>query len=303
MPTCVATCCRRRRRGLLQGDGGEGRRAEDEPDRRGGRQAGVRRRGEQGAARALQHRQGCLARVQAVPQGEPHKSARAARRLVSRARRTQGGGDPIDGPTKSEGSKDEQKAALGSFIKVNTGLSVFIGKGQIGAFDDLAEKFVGARCPAPFFSAVRPRCYSALTPTVQSPGGDKGALAAAEKLLGDKEVVTDDDDKSNAEYYIKTMKRVNDKGADYPKTELARLKKSAPPNTEPPGLRPPARRLPTGNREAGTEGARTYDALLGGSGGREGERQEEGAVHEPHQHPLFVPVQVIPNSNLSFETP
>ena len=109
-----------------------------------------------------------------------------------------GGGDPIDGPTKSEGSKDEQKAALGSFIKVNTGLSVFIGKGQIGAFDDLAEKFVG---------------------------GDKGALAAAEKLLGDKEVVTDDDDKSNAEYYIKTMKRVNDKGADYPKTELARLKK------------------------------------------------------------------------------
>ena len=184
------------------------------------------------------------------PKVRAPKVGAAARRLVSRARRTQGGGDPIDGPTKSEGSKDEQKAALGSFIKVNTGLSVFIGKGQIGAFDDLAEKFVGARCPTPF-SAVRSRCYSALSPA-RSPGGDKGALAAAEKLLGDKEVVTDDDDKSNAEYYIKTMKRVNDKGADYPKTELARLKKSAPPNTELPCLRPPARRLPTRNGGAGT---------------------------------------------------
>ena len=79
-----------------------------------------------------------------------------ARRLASRTRPTQGGGDPIDGPTKAEGSKDEQKAALGSFIKVNTGLSVFIGKGQIGAFDDLAEKFVGERSRAPFPSAATP---------------------------------------------------------------------------------------------------------------------------------------------------
>ena len=90
------------------------------------------------------------------PKVRAPKVGAAARRLVSRARRTQGGGDPIDGPTKSEGSKDEQKAALGSFIKVNTGLSVFIGKGQIGAFDDLAEKFVGARCPAPFFRRPPP---------------------------------------------------------------------------------------------------------------------------------------------------
>lgn len=108
-----------------------------------------------------------------------------------------GGGDPVDGPKKSEGSKDEQKAALGTFLKINAGLSVFIGKGQIGAFDDLAEKFVG---------------------------GDKSALEAAQKLLGDKEVVTDDEDKKNAEYYIKTMNRVNEKGDDYPKKELDRLK-------------------------------------------------------------------------------
>jgi hypothetical protein len=108
-----------------------------------------------------------------------------------------GGGDPIDGPKKSEGSKDEQQAALGSFLKINVGLSVFIGKGQIGALDDLAEKFVG---------------------------GDKSALEAAKTLLEDKEVVADDEDKKNAEYYIKTMNRVNEKGDAYPKTELERLK-------------------------------------------------------------------------------
>lgn len=111
-----------------------------------------------------------------------------------------GGGDPIDGPTKAEGSKDDQKAALGSFIKANTGLSVFIGKGQIGAFDDIAE------------------ALAAKKKTVAE------ATTAAEALLSDKEVVTDDDDKANAEYYIKTIKRVGEKGDDYPKTELARLK-------------------------------------------------------------------------------
>ena len=64
------------------------------------------------------------------------------------------------------------------------GLSVFIGKGQIGAFDDLAEKLAKKES------------------TVAE------ATAAAEALLADKEVVTDDDDKDNAKYYIKTIGRV-----------------------------------------------------------------------------------------------
>lgn len=108
-----------------------------------------------------------------------------------------GGGDPIDGPKKADGSKDDQKAALGSFLKVNTGVNTFMGKGQISKFDDLAEKLMK---------------------------GDKDAVAEAEKLLEDKEVVADDEDKSNAEYYIKTMKRVGERGAEYPKTEITRLK-------------------------------------------------------------------------------
>lgn len=112
----------------------------------------------------------------------------------------QGGGDPIDGPTKAEGSKEDQLAALGSFIKLNVGLSVFIGKGQIGALDDVAEALVAGKS------------------TVAE------ATTAAEAILADKEVVADDDDKSNAEYYLKTIVRVGEKGAEYPKTELARLK-------------------------------------------------------------------------------
>lgn len=107
-----------------------------------------------------------------------------------------GGGEPITGP-KLEGSKDDMKATLGSFLKINAGLSVFIGKGQIPAFDDLAEKYVG---------------------------GDLAALDAAKALLGDKEVCTDEDDTKTGEYYIKTMERCQSKGADYPATELARLK-------------------------------------------------------------------------------
>ena len=54
-----------------------------------------------------------------------------------------GGGAPLDGPKKADGSKDDQKGALGSFLKVNAGVNTFMGKGQIGAFDDLAEKFTG----------------------------------------------------------------------------------------------------------------------------------------------------------------
>ena len=72
----------------------------------------------------------------------------------------------------ADGSKDDQKAALGSFLKVNTGVNTFMGKGQISKFDDLAEKLMK---------------------------GDKDAVAEAEKLLEDKEVVADDEDKSNAE--------------------------------------------------------------------------------------------------------
>ena len=40
-------------------------------------------------------------------------------------------------------------------------------------------------------------------------------------------MVADDEDKANGEYYIKTMKRVNERGDEYPATELARLKKMA----------------------------------------------------------------------------
>jgi hypothetical protein len=33
------------------------------------------------------------------------------------------GGAPLDGPKKADGSKDDQKGALGSFLKVNAGVN------------------------------------------------------------------------------------------------------------------------------------------------------------------------------------
>lgn len=64
--------------------------------------------------------------------------------------------EPVDGPKKGgDGGKDEQKAALGTFLKINAGISVFIGKGQIVAFDDLAEKLVGG---ASLYSAHQQSC-------------------------------------------------------------------------------------------------------------------------------------------------
>merc|ERR1712146_814322 len=112
---------------------------------------------------------------------------------------------------------------------MGTGLSVFIGKGQIGAFDDIAEALVAKK------------------KTVAE------ATSAAEALLKDTEVVTDDDDKANAEYYIKTIKRIDEKGEDYPKKELA----------------------PEVNDR------------------QQDQRQEERIVQDKDQHPVRVPVCVI----------